>query len=123
MIHLSGDLEQKILNILYEQNEPMIPSEVLSIVERKHKKLAYTTVMTILQRLYKKEILDRISKGNAYAYFIKDKSEKPNLGLKLVFDKLISSYGDLAISNFIDSVNTDPKHKKLLEEYLKNEKK
>ena len=122
MLHLSGDLEQKILSILYEHKKPLIPSEVLELVESKHKKLAYTTVMTVLQRLYKKGILDRENQGHAYAYFVKDKSEKPSLGLKSVFDELISSYGNLAISNFIDSVNTNPEHKKLLEEYIKNEK-
>jgi predicted transcriptional regulator len=121
MLRLTGELEQLILKILKEENKPLIPAEVQELL-KPNKELAYTTVMTVLKRLYQKKLLKREKHGSAYAYYL-IKYEADDRELKNIFEELLNSYGELAISNFIDSVNTKPEHKEMLEDYLKNEQK
>lgn len=121
MIRLTGELEQLVLKILKEENKPLKPADVLRLI-KPYKDLAYTTVMTVLKRLYEKKLLKREKQSNAFAYSYV-KSDSSTSDLRNIFDGLINSYGDLAISNFFDSVNTKPEHKDLLKEYLKHEKK
>lgn len=121
MIRLTGELEQLVLKILKEENKPLIPAEVQKLI-KPYKILAYTTVMTVLKRLYEKKLLKREKHSTAFAYsYVKSNSDSSDL--KNIFDGLLTSYGDIAISNFFDSVNTKPEHKELLKEYLKNAKK
>jgi len=116
MLKLTGGLEQEVLNILTNSKEALKPAEVQ---EKLQKNLAYTTVLTILQRLYKKGLIDREQRKNAYAYFPKKSIEKTTkANLKNVFNSLINSYGDLAISQFFETIKKDPKQKDLLEKYL-----
>lgn len=123
MLKLTGGLEQEIINILWERNCPLVPAEVQEILKPK-KELAYTTVMTVLQRLYTKKIVHRERRGMAYAYYpALSKEAAATDNLKTVFDELLTSYGDLAISRFIDSVNSNQKHKGILEQYLKEHEK
>jgi len=121
MIRLTGELEQLVLKILKEADKPLIPAEMQQLI-KPYKILAYTTVMTVLKRLYEKKLLKREKHSTAFAYsYIKSDSDSSEL--KNIFDDLLTSYGDIAISNFFDSVNTKPEHKELLKEYLKNAKK
>ncbi len=121
MIRLTGELEQLVLKVLKDENKPLKPADVQKLI-KPYKMLAYTTVMTVLKRLYEKKLLKREKQSNAFAYsFLKSDSDSSDL--KNIFDGLLSSYGDIAISNFFDSVNTKPEHKELLKEYLKNAKK
>lgn len=116
MLKLTGGLEQEVLDVLMESKEPLKPAEVLKKIK---KELAYTTVLTILQRLYKKGLIDREQRKNAYAYFTKKillKTTKENLSN--VYNGLLNSYGDLAISQFFETLKNDPKQKDLLDKYL-----
>lgn len=121
MLRLTGELEQLVLRILKDQNKPLKPADVQELI-KPYKNLAYTTVMTVLKRLYEKHLLKRAKQGTAYTYsFLKSDISETNL--KTIFDDLLDSYGNLAISNFFDSANTKPEHKKMLKEYLKHAKK
>lgn len=116
MLKLTGSLEQEVLDVLTDSKDPLKPAEVL---EKLKKDLAYTTVLTMLQRLYKKGLIDREQKKNAYAYFVKKtlkKTTKENLSN--VYNGLLNSYGDLAISQFFETLKRDPKQKDLLDKYL-----
>jgi predicted transcriptional regulator len=116
MLKLTGNLEQEVLDVLANNKDPLKPAEVL---EKLGRNLAYTTVLTMLQRLYKKGLIDREQRKNAYAYFVKEtykKTTKQNLNK--VFDGLLTSYGDLAISQFLETLKKDPKQKDLLDKYL-----
>ena len=60
-----GSLEAEVLDVLWRDQSPMVPSQVLDQIQGD---LAYTTIMTILARLHKKGLVDRSRKGRAYAY-------------------------------------------------------
>jgi predicted transcriptional regulator len=60
-----GSLELEILEILWQSNDPLTPSEVL---DRLDAELAYTTVMTVLGRLWQKGLAQRSKSGRAFAY-------------------------------------------------------
>lgn len=123
MLRLTGELEQLVLKILREQKAPLIPSEVQALLKT-YKELAYTTVMTVLKRLYQKKLLKRKKHGKAFAYYTNNSGTKvAQTELKTIFNELINSYGNLAISNFVDAVNTSSEHKEQLNEYLKHGKK
>jgi predicted transcriptional regulator len=60
-----GDLETRVMNILWADN----PLAVRDVKARlKGAKLAYTTVMTTLDRLYRKGLLARTKNGLAFVY-------------------------------------------------------
>jgi predicted transcriptional regulator len=61
-----GDLEDRLMSILWEQGEAMSVRDVCERVKRS--KLAYTTVMTTMDRLHKKGLLARTKQGNAFLY-------------------------------------------------------
>ncbi len=61
-----GQLELRLMDILWTASEPLSVRDVLAQLGRS--KLAYTTVMTTLDRLYKKELLLREKQGNAFVY-------------------------------------------------------
>lgn len=116
MAKLLGDLEQKVMNIIWENKEAMKPAEVKDEI---NEDLAYTTVMTVMKRLSEKGILKRQKCGNYYCYyacepkgsFVKEKISK-------VYENIVSCYGDLAISQFVDTVKSNPDDLKALREYL-----
>ena len=64
-----GELEARIMDILWRSEAPMTPRDVHDVLARNHRtRLAYTTVMTILVRLWDKGMLDRQPQGRAFAY-------------------------------------------------------
>lgn len=89
--------------------------EVLEEVN-KSKKLAYTTVATILQRLHDKGLVTRNGQGIAFFYSPKLTKESYSKNLASTFiNKFFSSFGDVAITSFADSIESLPKNQK---EYL-----
>lgn len=118
---LLGELEQKIMLVLWQSDEALKPSQVLEKLDHRP---AYTTVMTILKRLTDKELLKRKRDGKAYLYSPKrDKKLFAENRLGKLFDEVIDNFGDLAISQFVDSVKKDKKDLRLLSKYLKESKK
>jgi predicted transcriptional regulator len=62
-----GQLETRIMEILWQRTGALSVREVCRCLERDHDS-AYTTVMTTLDRLFKKGVLSREKHGLAYAY-------------------------------------------------------
>lgn len=62
-----GELEQRVMDVLWASSAPMSVRDVLEEL-LKEKDLAYTTVMTVLDRLAKKEIVDRERQGRQWIY-------------------------------------------------------
>jgi predicted transcriptional regulator len=60
-----GDLEAKVLRLVWSADEPLTPGETL---ERIDADIAYTTVMTVLSRLWEKGLLARERDGRAFRY-------------------------------------------------------
>ena len=61
----NGALEAEILGVLWDAEDPLTASQVLSQLPGA---LAYTTVMTILTRLHAKGVVSRQAIGRAYGY-------------------------------------------------------
>ena len=61
----AGALESETLALLWAADEPLSPAQVLSQLPGT---LAYTTVATILSRLAAKGLVQRVSRGRAWAY-------------------------------------------------------
>ncbi|MCA9380696.1 BlaI/MecI/CopY family transcriptional regulator [Candidatus Dojkabacteria bacterium] len=117
MNQVLGDLEEKIMKILWGCATPLKPSEVKCQLEGDY---AYTTIMTVLARLNEKGILERKRKGKAYYYSPKNNKEsfiKPKL--KGIFTNIIDTYGNIAISQFVDVLETlKPEDIDKLKKYL-----
>jgi predicted transcriptional regulator len=74
----TGPLEQRVLDLLWKQPEPVSVREVQSGLGGE---LAYTTVMTTLDRLFKKGFLARRRDGRAFRYFSRTSREAFAAGL------------------------------------------
>lgn len=117
---LLGELEQKLMDIMWESNEPLKPADVSKKLKNKY---AYTTVMTVLKKLYDKKLLKRELKGKVYFYSVqKQKETFAKNKLKNIYKILISSYGDLALTQFVDAIKTDKIDLENLEKFLKKAK-
>jgi predicted transcriptional regulator len=115
---LLGPLEKQIMDILWTADNPLKPCDVQSLLKEGY---AYTTVMTILKRLTDKKYVCRQLSGNVYLYSAcTSKEEFVKTNLSGIFNGLVNSYGKLAISQFVDTLKTDPSDLKLLQDYLKN---
>lgn len=103
-------LEQEVMNIVWECKS----CTVRDVMEKlTNKKFAYTTVATILQRLYQKEIVTRKGQGIAFIYAPKVTKEAYTKKLAHSFvKKFFSSFGDIAIVSFAESIDRLPKDNK-----------
>ena len=63
----SGELENRVLSVLWATDRAMTPREVHAVISAK-RDLAYTTVMTILTRLWEKEEVTREKHGRSFVY-------------------------------------------------------
>lgn len=118
MLKLTGSLEQKIIDILWNSETSLKPSEVQMLLKGD---LAYSTIKTVLERLHEKGILQRKKVGNAFSYFPKQtKEESASENLKDMFQGILNSYGSLAVSQFAETIKNDPDHKDLLKKFLED---
>lgn len=93
-----GNLEQKIMEVLWSSSTPLKPSEVLAKIDGKH---AYTTIMTVLKRMTDKKIVKREMKNRVYYYqSTQDKCTFASESLDNLFERLFSSYGEYTITAF-----------------------
>ena len=59
-----GPLERRVLHALWERGA----SARVRDLQPSFPEIAYTTLMTTLERLYRKEVLERVTNGRAFAY-------------------------------------------------------
>lgn len=115
-----GELEQKIMKIIWSADRPLKPAEVLASMDCD---LAYTTVMTVMKRLVDKGILKRQKKGKVYLYaFAEPQQQYAQKNLGSLFHNLVETYGNIAISEFVDTIKENPKDLEQLRDYLRNNK-
>ncbi len=116
-----GELEQLIMNVVWRQASATVRDVHVLLQEKRG--IAYTTVMTTMDRLTKKGILQRHKIGKAYSYqAAQTESELSHATTHAIFDMVLNQYGDLAIAQFIDTVERfDPEKftalKRLVEDY------
>lgn len=111
-----GSLQTKIMNVLWRAGKPLKPAEVLEKLDGDY---AYTTIMTILMRLTEKKLLKRQMLGKVYYYSpLSDQKQFIKENLCSIYDDLVGSYGEVAISQFVDSLKNNKKDLELLKGYL-----
>ena len=98
-----GELEARVMNVLWDHDEWLTPGEVNDALPTSPKR-AYTTVMTILVRLYDKGMVKRRKRGRAWSYFAIDTREQTTAnGMQALLDRP----GDrrVALANFVDAMS------------------
>ena len=98
----SGELESRVLEILWSHDHPMTAREVHDVLSAE-RKLAYTTPMTILVRLYEKGLLLRGRSGRAFTYRpVRDREESAADRMRQV----LATAGDpsVALSRFVEAL-------------------
>ncbi|MCA9386108.1 BlaI/MecI/CopY family transcriptional regulator [Candidatus Dojkabacteria bacterium] len=121
MSKLFGKLEQEIMKVIWANDELLKPGEVQSKLSRE---LSYNSVITVMTRLVNKGVLKKIKKDKQYYYQpAKKKEEYVKVNVGGIFQDIFVSFGDLAISQFVDTLKTDPDSMKKLEEYINANKK
>jgi predicted transcriptional regulator len=104
-----GELEGRVLDVLWDRDDWMTPGEVHQVLDRK-RNLAYTTVMTILVRLWRKGLLEREREGKAFAYRpVQSREERAASRMADV----LKAGGDrsVALSHFVDSMTATERAK------------
>jgi predicted transcriptional regulator len=118
---LFGSLEQQIIDVLWRADKPLKPMDVLKQLKGDY---AYTTIMTVLKRMSDKKILSRKLMGMAYVYSpICNKENYIKNSLKTLYGSLVNTYGELAISQFVDIVKKDREDMNLLKQFVDSQKK
>jgi len=99
-----GDLERKIMEIIWESEEAISVSDVVQVLSQK-RKIAYTTVMTIMGRLVDKGILTRKLSGSSYQYMPKVSQEKfIAKSVHNIFTTAVSTLGQEAVTYFVKEI-------------------
>lgn len=113
-----GFLEQSIMDVVWDANQPVKVSYVHSKLDDEK---AYTSVMTVMNRLVKKGLLSRSKTKNYYEYeAIKSKKNYASNKVKAMFSSILNSYQNLAIAEFVNAVSENPDSLEILKEYLEN---
>jgi len=100
-----GKLETEIMDIVWK----LKTASVRSVLDQLNKKrpVAYTTIMTVMTRLHAKGILKRHDNNGAYLYSPAEEKEKFLAKIsEKVIKNLIKNYGELAVAQFIDIVES-----------------
>lgn len=96
-------LEEAIMAVLWDAPDWLTPREVRHQLNRE-RPIAYTTVTTVLVRLKKKNRVERVRRGKAYAYrAIQTRAEYAALRM----EELLHAAGDrsVALSHFIENLS------------------
>lgn len=103
---LLGDLEADIMEVIWSQDNCTV-REVLDKIKKK-RKVAYTTIMTVMARLREKGFLNRkLDDSGAYLYsFTKSKQDFLKSASRDAIEKLIKEFGEIAVAQFIDTVES-----------------
>ncbi len=100
-----GELESKIMDILWTSGEPSTVREVLEVL-RRQRPIAYTTVMTVMDNLHRKQWLDRERDGRAYRY--RPVSSREHYVAELMRDALTASTDQAAtLVRFTEQLTDD----------------
>lgn len=99
-----GQLEQDIMNVVWQRGRVTVRAVFVDLA--KQRDIAYTTVMTTMDRLTKKGVLKCSKLGKAYEYQpVQTEQDLCLCTTRAMIDMLIRRYGDLAIAQFVDTVD------------------
>jgi len=111
-IHLFGDLEGDIMEILWKRESGSV-REVLSELSKK-RVVAYTTAMTVMSRLHEKGLLVRFANdAGGYTYAPKERKERFLASASREFiQSIIKEFGPVAVAQFMDIMRDSDKKQK-----------
>jgi predicted transcriptional regulator len=118
---VEGKLESIVMGIVW-QKKKCSPKEVLFELNGKY---ALTTISTILERLLEKGLLDKSKNAGKVTFTPKISEQLYSESMVSQFmNKVVTSFGDLAMSSFAKGVEQLPSEKRLelVELLKKNEK-
>ncbi|MFG2091281.1 BlaI/MecI/CopY family transcriptional regulator [Spirillospora sp. NPDC048824] len=112
-----GSLESEIMDVLWAAREPLTVRETLEGLNvDRIPPLAYTTVLTVMSRLAEKGALTRTTRGRGHAYAPAAADEAA-----LAVQGVLRTYGDAAVSRFLDQAATDPALRERLQALLEKD--
>lgn len=120
--HLLGDLEAAIMRLMWAAETATV-REIFDQLHANGRVLAYTTVMTVMSRLVVKELLTRELSGKTHVYrtALSEEQFLRAVAAKRV-QSLINEFGDLAIAQFLTTVNElSPERQRQLERIARGE--
>ena len=101
LARLFGELETKVLNIVWALGEPTVQD----VVDRLGEPTNYKTIMTVMNRLVDKHFLERHKVSRAFVYRARWTREEMVTRLsRQVLDGLIADFGPMVMVQFVDSV-------------------
>ncbi len=96
-----GDLETEIMQVLWQQGEASVREVVQALSQTRS--IAFNTVMTVMNRLVEKGLLDKAKQDSVYIYRpLYSQQEFASQIARTVWQGMLDSYGNLAISSFVD---------------------
>jgi predicted transcriptional regulator len=104
-----GPLEAEVMEIIWLRETALV-SEVEEVLnKRRTTPLAYKTVLTICTRLSEKGLLNHQKDGRAFRYYpTMTQPEFVSRQASKASSALLSRFGDVALSSFVDQVAADP---------------
>jgi predicted transcriptional regulator len=92
------------MEAVWKASDPVSVRGVLDVLNaRRSAPLAYTTVMTVMNRLVAKQALTRHGERRSYVY---EATAADAAGIAV--REVIRTYGDAAVTHFVDEVRADP---------------
>lgn len=118
-----GSLENEIMEIIWTEGE--IDARHILEVIRKKRKIAYTTVNTVLSRLVDKGLLKarKVRSRGGFKYVYSSTNTKENYEEKVIestFNRLLKSFGGVAIKYFSEKLNLSEKEVEILKKKLED---
>ena len=102
------------MRVAWAAREPQTVRAVLDQLNKgRAQPLAYTTVMTVMNRLVEKDALRRQRAGRGYLYE-PTSTDAAGMAVRSVVD----TYGDAAITHFVDAARGDPRLLRRLQRLL-----
>ncbi|MDQ3780889.1 MAG: BlaI/MecI/CopY family transcriptional regulator [Chloroflexota bacterium] len=120
--HLLGDLEVAIMRLMWTRDSATV-REILGLLQADGRLLAYTTVMTVMGRLAGKGLLARSLDGKTHVYRAAfNEQEFLRLTAAQRVQALVEEFGDLAIAQFMSTVeDLAPERRRQLEHLASGE--
>lgn len=101
---LLGPLERAIMELVWSAGQVTVRDVHDALAQRR--KIAYTTVLTVMSRLAKKELLERTAYGLQHVYRARLSAEEfVDQASRREVEHLLSEYGDLAITHFLQAAS------------------
>lgn len=92
------------MDAVWAVGDPVSVRRVLDVLnEHRSEPLAYTTVMTVMNRLAAKSVLTRNGERRSYVY---EATAADAAGIAV--RDVIRTYGDAAVTHFVDEARADP---------------